>query len=188
MTNLIDQYKKLHEEKENYGTGYNTGTSKMKGFDLKYFLKFLTENKSEFILDYGCGKGKLVEFLNEKEYRCAGYDPAVEKYNKINLPEWSFDTLICLDVLEHIPEDEIDGLLDDILSYDTNTLFFIVSCKLAKTKLPDGTNPHVTVKPVSWWGDKFNKFFKSHKISSVYDELRKEVTFKLWRKNDTVEK
>ena len=47
------------------------------------------------ILDYGCGFGKDVEFLREKNFNIVGYDP----YYFPVLPSNKFDTIICNYVL-----------------------------------------------------------------------------------------
>jgi 2-polyprenyl-3-methyl-5-hydroxy-6-metoxy-1,4-benzoquinol methylase len=62
------------------------------------------------VLDYGCGKGVLADQLNKlKHISCEKYDPAIPDYDV--RPKKVFDCLINTDVLEHIPEDELDGTL-----------------------------------------------------------------------------
>jgi 2-polyprenyl-3-methyl-5-hydroxy-6-metoxy-1,4-benzoquinol methylase len=58
--------------------------------------------KSHSILDYGCGTGILIEFLNEKNYsKVTGYDPYVKTFQ--DLPDEQFDCVIANDVIEHCP-------------------------------------------------------------------------------------
>lgn len=158
--NLIEQYKILHKnpKRKGYGNGYNPNT-----LNLDHLNKFLKDNLSKIILDYGCGKGDLTKYLN-KSYNCYGYDPAINEYNNEHKDK-NFDTIVCLDVLEHIPENEIDALLEHIKSYNVNALYFIISTRYAKTLLPDGRNCHETVKPKEWWENIFNNKFSSQKIS-----------------------
>ena len=154
---LIEQYKTLHNSKKGYGNGYNKNT-----LDLEHLNSFLKNNNSRSILDYGCGKGDLVKYLTES-YSCYGYDPSIEKYNNEHNDK-NFDTLICLDVLEHIPENELGHLFEHIKSYNTKNLYFIVSTRYAKTKLPDGRNCHETVKSYEWWVDLFIRLFLYKKL------------------------
>ena len=60
--------------------------------------------KTVTVLDYGCGNGLFVRFLQERGYeRCVGYDPYVEGFDA--LPEHTlFDCVIANDVIEHVPD------------------------------------------------------------------------------------
>ena len=75
-------------------------------------------DKAKKVLEYGCGKayyykekfkiqGKIVPPL--KEYWGVNinlYDPCYEKFSKF--PKAKVDLSICIDVLEHIPQEDID--------------------------------------------------------------------------------
>ena len=68
------------------------------------------------VLDYGTGKGLLVERLRRElpdSISVTGYDPAVEAGR---LSQGPFDILTCLDVLEHVEIDSIDATLQEINS------------------------------------------------------------------------
>ena len=157
---LIEQYKILHNEREGYGNGYNNNTLK-----LEHLNKFLQAYSSKIILDYGCGKGDLTKYLNSEigPYKCYGYDPAIDEFNNEHKDK-DFDTIVCLDVLEHIPEDEVNALLNHIKSYDVKSLYFIVSTRYAKTLLPDGRNCHETVKSKEWWQNEFENIFTDQNV------------------------
>lgn len=61
------------------------------------------------ILDFGCGIGKDVEKLIEKEKDVVGYDP----YYKPNFPTEKFDSIICFYVLNVLlPEEQADVLMN----------------------------------------------------------------------------
>lgn len=139
---LLDQYIQIHKEKE-YG---NTGHNWVDHFD--------TTNVNS-ILDYGCGRSTLLDIVNvEVKHR---YDPAIEEFSK--KPEGlEFDLVVCTDVLEHIPEDELDELLCEICRYG-NKAFFSISMSLAQQILPNGMNAHVTVRNYDWWKELLSKYF-----------------------------
>lgn len=168
-TNLIDQYKILHKSKTGYGNGYNNNT-----LDLKHLNIFLETYSSKIILDYGCGKGDLTKYLNDKSYTCYGYDPAIDKFNNEHQDK-IFDTIICLDVLEHIPENEIQSLLIHIKSYNVKSLYFIVSTRYAKTLLPNGKNCHETVKSKDWWENIFKKQFSDKNVIVTNQSNLKQI-------------
>lgn len=156
---LIEQYKSLHKDPKRplYGNGYNVNT-----LNLEHLNNFLQTYSSKIILDYGCGKGDLTKYLN-KSYICCGYDPAIDEFNNEHKDK-NFDTIVCLDVLEHIPEDEVDALLNHIKSYNVESLYFIVSTRYAKTLLPDGRNCHETVKSKEWWQSIFENIFTEQNV------------------------
>ena len=60
--------------------------------------------KSDSILDFGCGNGLFVQYLNERGYaRVTGYDPYVETYAALDR-EARFDCVVANDVIEHVDD------------------------------------------------------------------------------------
>lgn len=156
MTNKLKRYyEEIHKSSESF-----RGIS----FNEKYLniIKVLVEStKSKTVLDFGCGKGTQY---TEKEYHKVFhiedeniflYDIGVKKYN--TLPKHKVDGTISTDVLEHIPEDEIDSVLSTIFMNTKKWVFFSISCGLAVKKLPNGENAHCTIKEPKWWEDKIEK-------------------------------
>tara|TARA_R100000005_G_C4999281_1_gene205994 strand:- start:981 stop:1616 length:636 start_codon:yes stop_codon:yes gene_type:complete len=176
------QYKQLHNEKsKQYGNGHR-GNSTNK--DYESMIEWLKKSSSKNILDYGCGKGRLVERLKKDSYNCWGFDLGVpdsqffaEIKNYVsNKNKWfdkNIDTIICYDVMEHILEDDIDKILSDFIKYDANNIYFLISTVLAKTILPNGMNAHVTVKDTDWWVEILKNKFPDYDINH-YSELRDE--------------
>lgn len=111
------------------------------------------------MLDYGCGKGGLVDAIH-----CHGYDPAVEKYSHRPAP---CDLVVCTDVLEHIEPDCLDHVLNDIFQLTNKISFIVVYTKPAEKFLPDGRNAHLIVKDGIWWKEKLENYFSilSYKIN-----------------------
>ena len=105
------------------------------------------------VLDFGCGKGWQYTRQNVHEYwgipMPTLYDPAIAEFSK--LPQGTFDSVICTDVMEHIHQDECDKVLEEIFAYADHSVFFTISCNPAKKSFPDGTNYHVNCKPEEWW-------------------------------------
>jgi len=58
------------------------------------------------VLDYGCGKGFDCEYFDIE-----GYDPHFEP----EMPDGLFDTVVCNYVLNVIPENEWNGVINGIL-------------------------------------------------------------------------
>jgi 2-polyprenyl-3-methyl-5-hydroxy-6-metoxy-1,4-benzoquinol methylase len=101
------------------------------------------------ILDYGCGRSDLVaHFWRDGERRIARYDPAIPTFK--SMPAGVFDLIFCCDVLEHIPMSGVDRVLGEVRQKGA-TAVFTISTKLARAKLPDGRNAHVTLLTRSEW-------------------------------------
>jgi SAM-dependent methyltransferase len=57
---------------------------------------------SHRILDYGCGSGFFVKYLQEKGYDCHGFDPFSEHFANTNVLSRPFDFVMAQDVIEHV--------------------------------------------------------------------------------------
>lgn len=101
------------------------------------------------ILDFGCGRSDLVaHFWRDGKRRIARYDPAVPGLQE--MPGGGFDLVLCCDVLEHIPMSSVDRVLGEVKSKGP-VAFFTISTKLARARLPDGRNAHVTLLNRGEW-------------------------------------
>lgn len=160
-----EQYKELHEQKDDYGT------SSIELLDeVCLFIDYL---QPKTILDYGCGKGllsnKIAElYPNIKVYQ---YDPSIPGLEKI--PVVKADLVINTDVLEHIPENILPNVVKNISEISQN-VYFQLHHGLAAAILPNGENAHCTVKPPVWYHEMFKKYFNNvnplkgkHPINSV---------------------
>ncbi len=138
------------------------------GFSLDaqiYRIKSLVvQTGADTVLDYGCGKGKqyeprpikdaagvlwpgVIDFWDVGEVVC--YDPCYEPYSK--LPEGKFDGVVCTDVLEHCPEQDLPWIIRELFGYANRFVFANVACYPAHKRLPNGENAHCTIQPVEWW-------------------------------------
>lgn len=182
---LLSQYKQLHLEGEKI-----SGIPPEKMFPGQSLLaqavriKTLIQNtSSQTILDYGSGKGlqylpmdiqidgkissynSIPEFWHISKLVC--YDPGYEPFSR--LPSYQFDGVICTDVLEHCPEEDIEWLLDGLFSFATQFVFANIACYPAEKLLPDGENAHCTVKSMTWWQEKIIRLSEFH--SSILYEF-----------------
>ncbi len=118
-------------------------------------IKFL---KPKSILDYGCGKGAIIEELKNRypDIEIYGYDPAIPGRDII--PVTKVDMIINTDVLEHIPEDELPETIGIISSISKNVYFNLHHAEACQI-LPNGENAHCTIKPPHWYHELFKKYF-----------------------------
>lgn len=117
------------------------------------------------ILDYGCGRSDLVaHFWRDGERTIARYDPAIPGVKQ--LPEGIFDLVLCCDVLEHIPMAGVDRVLEEVRGKSSRA-FFTISLKLARARLPDGQNAHVTLLTKGEWSRWITDYFgRVHELPS----------------------
>ena len=137
------QYKMLHKMQL-------YGISAIREDLFEIIEQVVNKEKPSFILDYGCGRSKLMEVLSRKEYvkNVYRYDPAVEEYN--SLPVSSVDLVICTDVLEHIPREFLYRIVYKIYKL-SDRVFFSIGLTEATMILPNGENAHCTVMTKDWW-------------------------------------
>lgn len=129
----------------------------------------------ESALDFGCAKGFLVHALSLiSNKRIQGVDissyaidhclPQVKDkvhYMPGKLSEMNLETdlLIAKDVLEHIPEDEIDDILNEFRKVSKQCLFVIPlgDNDLFRIREYEIDLTHVTKKDEEWWIDKIRR-------------------------------
>ena len=148
------------------------------------------------VLDYGSGKGlqygslagnlgtlaKRVahiigqggsEFQTIPEYwgleRVVCYDPCYPPFSE--LPEGQFDGVICTDVLEHCPEEDVGWILQELFSYAGKFVFANIACRKAVKRLPNGENAHCTVESIGWWSNRICE------TAARYPGVRYEIRF-----------
>ena len=150
---LTEAYRQLHVEGERFLDIAPADT--FPGLSLpaqaKRVNRLITAAGATNILDYGSGKGRqydLREFRAEDGQVYDGiqdywgvdfiqcYDPGFGPYS--TLPNRRFDGVICTDVLEHCPEEDIGWILEELFAYATRFVFATVACYPATKRLPTG--------------------------------------------------
>ena len=175
---LIEQCRALHEHGEPFlklpaGDTF-PGTSLLP--HLSRIKRLIEETGSLSLLDYGAGKGRqyvagpirvageegewetVAEYWNVDNVEL--YDPAFRAFSR--LPSGRFDGVICTDVLEHCPQDDLPWIVEEIFSYAKRFVYVNVACHPARKRLPSGENAHVTVQPPEWWRALLGKAAAAH--------------------------
>lgn len=136
----LGSYRELHEARPRYGRG---------AVHWPYIRTILQLRQLRTALDFGCGKGVLADLVDSlPDSSCMRYDPAIPEFSE--LAEGPFDVVLNTDVLEHIPEVHLPGVLEQIASRADRAIV-IPHLKLARTVLPDGSNAHCTLKTPDEW-------------------------------------
>lgn len=165
----INLYKQKHMSNALYGKGATDILP-----EISLFIDFL---QPKTVLDYGCGKGGLVRALVNKypNIKVMGYDPAIPEFEKIPAP--SFDFIVCTDVLEHIPEEELPETIERISNLSRNCFFHLHHAK-AYELLDNGENAHCTVEPPAWYAELLkNHFLEIHPLPGLSTVNTACITF-----------
>lgn len=163
---LLDMYGKLHREGEP-----DLGIDAEATFDGRSLpahapkiAQIAREHGAKTLLDYGSGKGRqykpfrmefadgsvfdsVQELWNVDAITC--YDPGYAEFAQ--LPSGTFDGVICTDVMEHCPEEDLPWILSEIFGYAKKFVFLSVALYPAVKTMPNGENAHCTLMPTDWW-------------------------------------
>jgi hypothetical protein len=164
---LVEQYQLMHLHGDQHlGIApENTFPGQSLPKEAPRIKRLIKQTGAKTILDYGAGKGQQywprrvrdedegIEYADIRSYwgvaevRC--YDPGYAPFTQ--LPAGSFDGVVCTDVLEHCPEEDIPWILDELFGYADKFVYANVACFPARKRLPSGGNAHCTIRPVKWW-------------------------------------
>lgn len=125
---------------------------------------FMAETESKTLLDYGCGKGSMREYLP-----AYSYDPCVPEFSM--RPEGAFDMVACCDVLEHVEPDLLTNVLVDIRGYAGKAVYLVISTRPAAKVLADGRNAHLIVKPLDWWQEVLTQHFPFWQLTITNSDI-----------------
>lgn len=121
----------------------------------RYLFNFIHNHNPQTILDFGCGKGKLIETLKIQfpDKNISGYDPANPVFDH-SIDNKVYDLIYSSDVLEHIEPEFIDQTLA-YLSTKSKYVYHLIALSPAKLILADGRNAHLIQETPEWWRQKF---------------------------------
>ncbi len=166
---LLALYRQMHLEgvPEHHLPPERTFAGTSLRFHMSSIRKLLQESGAKTLLDYGSGKGtlydlkplplaegatapSLAEHWGLASVRC--YDPGFPAFAE--RPAGTFDAVICIDVLEHCPDEDIAWILDEVFGFARRAAFFCIASYPARKSLPNGENAHITVRPPAWWAER----------------------------------
>ena len=128
-------------------------------------FSFVKKYDPKTVLDIGCGIGYFVEFLRKNGISATGIDSAPDlghfwgkkQYflqgdaTKLPFEDNSFDLVFSSDFFEHVPEDKIDDVANEMKRVSKVVLARVAyEAKLDKIQ----ARYHVTNKPKEWWENK----------------------------------
>lgn len=154
MQTISEEYRALqnalHTERNDYGVA-----ALQFAVDISHLI---SENGIREVLDYGAGKGRLAQCLKAgHELEVREYDPAIPAWAATPEPA---ELVCCIDVLEHIEPEFLNGVLDELRRLTRRVGFFTVHTGPAAKVLADGRNAHLIQQPPSWWMPKLLERFE----------------------------
>lgn len=173
---IADLYKNMHEENLFKGSSWE--------LNYKEFTSAIENIETKVILDYGCGPTGGIAAINNK---AIPYDPFVEKYS---MSPWDlhFDIIHSNDVLEHLTKKQLLHFCLQVRNSSAKELFFIISTRKARKRLPNGANAHATVKSGDWWLRFFTKNLHGAFFASIakQDILQRQVLLHFLKKTPDI--
>ena len=135
---IIEKYKLFHKN----GIKNQPGESTFLGYSLSKWIVKIQEkikiNNCSTLIDFGCGKGFLYKNkikIGNKNYNSISdfwgiddlylYDPGIEEYSIY--PKKKYDAVICTDVIEHIPEDDVINFIDNLFKLANKFIFVVIA-------------------------------------------------------------
>lgn len=162
---LINQYKILHAEKQNYGSG---GAIKKIMPEINKFSAHQYGIKKVF--DFGCGKGSLVKRIEKLFQVVVGYDPAIPEFSEFK--DDNYDLVISTDVFEHLDIENIDDEVGLISSLCPHYILLNIAVNVAKNFLPNGLNCHTIVWSPEQWIEFCKRKFSNYDITQTRKDER----------------
>lgn len=144
------------------------------------------------VIDFGCGTGRAGVALHKKGHKVTLLDFAENCRDAaaLSLPFFECDLTtpisakadygFCTDVMEHIPSEDVNTVIKNIMKACAKGVFFQIST------VPDvggkliGQQLHLSVRPHGWWRSKFERmgYFVS------WQEMRPEASCFFLKKGD----
>lgn len=170
-----DTYWKKHRGAWSYGIQFVDSVTKLFEFNS--------------CLDAGCGQSDVVRLLLKQGYDVKGIELSefilkskandllksghVLAGNLVEIPfeDNKFELTVSFDVLEHIPEKDIDRVVSELVRVTKKYLFLTISLR------PSSNNNayHVTLKPREWWESKFLSHNGVNKRTDIISGLQKVI-------------
>jgi cyclopropane fatty-acyl-phospholipid synthase-like methyltransferase len=155
-------------------------------------INFINQNKLNInnksvalksLIEFGSGEGHVIKYFRDKGVDCYGTDiagnslsfPELDEYRYImdlgELQDFDkeFEFIFSCDVFEHLPTESIDNLLENMKRAAPKGRAVVrIALYLDARGQHDITKAlHLTVKPSTWWLDKF----KEHSIEVLEHNL-----------------
>ena len=153
-------YKSLHTGQKTHEDKNQIYNGKATMVFAKILKRIIADNKLNTLLDYGSGKGD--RYFNKSHFSNEEYPPLEQYWNikptlfdpgvpYLKPKNQKFDIVISIDVLEHIPKEDLNWVINEIFNFSKKIVFLNIACYPAERTFSDGSNLHVSLFPPMWW-------------------------------------
>lgn len=120
------------------------------------------------LLDVGAGRGELEGMAVRLGFGYTGLEPVpylasnrvvTGVATELPFANDSFDVVCCLDVLEHLVEEDIRPALREMRRVARDFVFLTASEKSSNFGSPDGSDLHISKRPLLEWQQMFEEEF-----------------------------
>jgi hypothetical protein len=161
---LLEQYRILHQtgERNLELVAEETFNGKSLSRHIDDIADLARRHGASDLLDYGCGKALFYAPVPDEPetsrlrrhpqlpgVTITCYDPGYEPFAATY--EGPFGGVVSTDVLEHIPEEDIGWVLNEIFGAARKFVYLVAACYPARKTLPNGENAHCTLCSAAWW-------------------------------------
>lgn len=139
-------YQEIYDKEGWYG---NASIDRCPGMRLLPKYKDYISGK---VVELGCGRGSVTEYLQNNGFECEGYDQVKvnPNMNVADITDTSLtisgDTVICIDVIEHILDEQLEGLYENFKKFNKQ-IFSIHNGPSPH----NGVELHINIKPFEEW-------------------------------------
>ena len=163
----------IEQEREKYRKAWDFDGYRVSSPGLRHLeeaLKWMQPRPGASITDWGSGSGKASEAMRDKGFAVRMVDIAANAYRgTMPVTEaclWSMGDDIgpteygyCADVMEHIPTEKVDDVLDGIAKRTIRKCYFQIAL-FEDTCFTHAGPLHLSVFPAEWWMEKLERKFK----------------------------
>lgn len=140
---------------------------------LKYVQRYATKVEGH-VLDAGSGRGSVLRYMLDQGVDAFGIElskSACDMYLQglphanADIISWAkqghrYEGLVCTDVLEHIPREELDGVLSALATMAPSGLLGIAN----HSSIHNGHELHVIQEGRRWWMKRLGQYFRSVEV------------------------
>jgi 2-polyprenyl-3-methyl-5-hydroxy-6-metoxy-1,4-benzoquinol methylase len=177
--NMYDEEYFMTNKKSNYSKEYWDYDAR-KVEIMRDCIGFISSfNPKPTVLEAGCGLGLLVRAFRELNVNAFGCDisewainnsySSIKEYlkvadisEKIPYEDNKFNLILCIDVIEHIPEDRLDNTVKELYRVCNGFVFFVIPTRMFKEDGAQTDLSHISILPIYKWLEYFLKdeFFR----------------------------
>ena len=128
--------------------------------------ELLQQEGAKTVLDYGSGTGaQYLPAAGDASkpvtrrlaawpgVRVTCYDPVMQKFDAV--AQGKHDAVISVNALQHVPEEDVGWVLDEMFGAAKSFVYAAVSSAAAKQVLPNGLPAPCNIQMVEWWKGQF---------------------------------